>query len=62
MCRFGGWSIGETDEGSPRLSVWYNNKGWHALPSYYGAASNMMLRAAVPPAEWEEYGTVTVLL
>ncbi|XP_077981076.1 phospholipid-transporting ATPase ABCA1-like [Glandiceps talaboti] len=37
--------------------VWWNNKGYHALPSYMNVMNNMLLRANIPADEKpEEYG------
>ena len=51
--RYGGWTVGNgsTDylqrvKGKPDIFVsWYNNKGYHALPSYVNALNNALLRA-----------------
>ena len=59
--RYGGWSYGEEDDQS-KVIVWFNNKGWHSMPSYYNALSNMMLRAAVSnmsASEAKQYGITT---
>jgi hypothetical protein len=72
--RFGGWSIANQDHeeienasypswinGTRRkLIVWYNNKAYHALPSYTSAVHNAMLRAVVePPERRAAYGIST---
>ena len=51
--RFGGWTVGNGSKdylqrlkGTPDILVsWYNNKGYHALPSYVNALNNALLRA-----------------
>ncbi len=40
---YGGWSLG-THENSSRTTVWFQNKGWHVLPSYLNTLSNVALR------------------
>ena len=56
--RYGGWSFADTDDDtdSSKVTVWFNNKGWHAMPSYYNALSNMILRSAVNGTDTAEYG------
>lgn len=53
--RYGGWSF-DADGTKFRSTVWFNNKGHHALPSFSNALSNIMLRAMVPSGEAEQYG------
>ena len=53
---FGGWSFEMSDAGEEKATVWYNNKGWHALPAYHNALSNMMLRASVNSSNATDYG------
>lgn len=53
--RYGGWTVARGSEGylervmgkSNNLVSWYNNKGYHALPSYTNALNNALLRARV---------------
>ena len=40
---YGGWSFG-WHQGSPRVTVWFHNKGWHILPSYVNLLNNVALR------------------
>uniref|UniRef100_A0A3B1J655 P-type phospholipid transporter n=1 Tax=Astyanax mexicanus TaxID=7994 RepID=A0A3B1J655_ASTMX len=43
------------------VKVWYNNKGWHAMPAFLNVANNAILRAHLPTnANPSEYG-VTVI-
>ncbi|VDI72583.1 ATP-binding cassette, subfamily A (ABC1), member 1, partial [Mytilus galloprovincialis] len=53
--RYGGWSF-DADGTKFRSTVWFNNKGHHALPSFTNGLSNVMLRAMVPSGEAEQYG------
>ena len=57
---------GEWDEswinGTPsKLIVWYNNKGYHALPSYINTIHNAMFRSIMANSdqESEKYGITT---
>ncbi|XP_036896967.1 ATP-binding cassette sub-family A member 13 isoform X2 [Sturnira hondurensis] len=67
--RLGGWSFGVRAPGpgpeahsvaaTPRslAKVWYNQKGFHALPSYLNYLNNLLLWGLLPPAEdWRRYG------
>ena len=53
--RYGGWTVARGSEEylervmgkSKNLISWYNNKGYHALPSYTNALNNAILRARV---------------
>ena len=53
--RYGGWTVARGSEEylervmgkSNNLISWYNNKGYHALPSYTNALNNAILRARV---------------
>ncbi|XP_024944655.1 uncharacterized protein LOC107271675 isoform X2 [Cephus cinctus] len=47
--RYGGWSLGDTKNGSPLFTVWYNNKGHHSLPAYLSALNEAILRASGIP-------------
>lgn len=52
VSRFGGLAF-DPDTSDPmamKSTVWFNNKGRHALPSFYNALSNSMLRAALSEA------------
>ena len=40
---YGGWSFGWHQD-SPRVTVWFHNKGWHILPSYVNLINNVALR------------------
>ena len=56
--RYGGLTFNE-QEGTSTATVWYNNKGWHALPAYYNALSNTVLRANINmthQGDSQEYG------
>ena len=55
LLRYGGWSF-DADGTKFRSTVWFNNKGHHALPSFTNGLSNVMLRAMVPSGEAEQYG------
>ena len=44
---------------SSKLIVWYNNKAFHALPSYTNAIHNAMLRSMVDPSNISDYGIST---
>ncbi|XP_053409814.1 ATP-binding cassette sub-family A member 13 [Nycticebus coucang] len=67
--RVGGWSFGvrppsEARNKNANLSnpkalakVWYNQKGFHALPSYLNHLNNLILWRHLPPAvDWRKYG------
>ncbi|XP_053517395.1 ATP-binding cassette sub-family A member 13 isoform X2 [Artibeus jamaicensis] len=67
--RLGGWSFGVQAPGAgpearsaaatPRslAKVWYNQKGFHALPSYLNHLNNLLLWGLLPPAQdWRHYG------
>ncbi|XP_053782062.1 ATP-binding cassette sub-family A member 13 isoform X8 [Desmodus rotundus] len=67
--RLGGWSFGMRVPGAgpeahlaaatPRslVKVWYNQKGFHSLPSYLNRLNNLLLWRLLPPAEdWRRYG------
>nr|KAF6417721.1 ATP binding cassette subfamily A member 13 [Rousettus aegyptiacus] len=67
--RLGGWSFGErlpdaapganSSSSGPRplAKVWYNQKGFHSLPSYLNHLNNLMLWRLLPPAsDWRRYG------
>ncbi len=59
--RYGGWSF----EGStidPEVTIWWNSKGWHSLPAYFNALSNMILRSQVPPQNRGQYGELETSL
>uniref|UniRef100_W5LBI4 P-type phospholipid transporter n=1 Tax=Astyanax mexicanus TaxID=7994 RepID=W5LBI4_ASTMX len=65
--RYGGISVGgrlPVVGLSPKTiqdTVWYNNKGWHAMPAFLNVANNAILRAHLPTnANPSEYG-VTVI-
>ena len=49
----------ETSGTSSKLIVWYNNKAYHALPSYTNAIHNAMLRSMVDPSNISDYGIST---
>ena len=55
--RFGGYSLEHdgTINGSNKIktTVWFNNKGFHSLPSFYNGYSNAVLRTR---AETEKNG------
>ena len=40
---YGGWSFGWHQD-SPRVTIWFHNKGWHILPSYVNLLNNVALR------------------
>ena len=44
ILRYGGWDI-ENEADGTKATVWYNTKGYHAMPAYYNALNNMVLRA-----------------
>ncbi|XP_048796564.1 ATP-binding cassette sub-family A member 13 [Lagopus muta] len=67
--RYGGWSFGgkkasEYQEQKwnnmkykPLVKVWYNQKGFHSLPSYLNELNNFILWLNLPPAvDWRQYG------
>jgi hypothetical protein len=62
VCRFGGWTLeGERVVGNSsqtQAKVWFNNKGYHAIPAYYNALTNNLLRAAVHPSHANDYGNI----
>ncbi|XP_015281294.1 PREDICTED: ATP-binding cassette sub-family A member 13, partial [Gekko japonicus] len=67
--RFGGWSFGETPATEPQIArakkphdkliakAWYNQKGFHALPSYLNQLNNLILWKNLPSnVDWKQYG------
>lgn len=46
------------EDTSPKVTLWYNNKGFHVLPAYYNALNNMVLRSNLESMgrDSEEYG------
>ncbi|XP_068789923.1 ATP-binding cassette sub-family A member 13 [Struthio camelus] len=67
--RYGGWSFGEkkafelqdlklnNTKYKPLAKVWYNQKGFHSLPSYLNELNNFILWLNLPPtADWRQYG------
>ncbi|XP_045421289.1 ATP-binding cassette sub-family A member 13-like isoform X2 [Lemur catta] len=67
--RLGGWSFGvripseardanaNVSDPKPLAKVWYNQKGFHALPSYLNHLNNLILWRHLPPAvDWRKYG------
>ncbi|XP_041525646.1 ATP-binding cassette sub-family A member 13 isoform X2 [Microtus oregoni] len=65
--RLGGWSFGklnQCEEASDEMVksflslVWYNQKGFHSLPSYLNHLNNLILWQYLPPdtSDWRQYG------
>ncbi|XP_071594787.1 ATP-binding cassette sub-family A member 13 [Heliangelus exortis] len=67
--RYGGWSFGGRKEFElqekklnntkfkPLAKVWYNQKGFHSLPSYLNELNNFILWLNLPPnVDWRQYG------
>ncbi|XP_057628469.1 ATP-binding cassette sub-family A member 13 [Chionomys nivalis] len=68
--RLGGWSFGvqipsedkevKTNASEQRTlaKVWYNQKGFHSLPSYLNHLNNLILWQYLPPdtSDWRQYG------
>ncbi|XP_034365421.1 ATP-binding cassette sub-family A member 13 isoform X1 [Arvicanthis niloticus] len=68
--RLGGWSFGvqtpneaedvKANTSKPRTlaKVWYNQKGFHSLPSYLNHLNNLILWQNLPAntADWRQYG------
>ncbi|XP_040602600.1 ATP-binding cassette sub-family A member 13 [Mesocricetus auratus] len=68
--RLGGWSFGiqipnevedvktNTSQQGTLAKVWYNQKGFHSLPSYLNHLNNLILWQHLPPdaADWRQYG------
>ncbi|KAL4696272.1 hypothetical protein H8957_001522 [Semnopithecus entellus] len=67
--RLGGWSFGvqipsEAGDANANISktqtlakVWYNQKGFHSLPSYLNHLNNLILWQHLPPTvDWRQYG------
>ncbi|CAM9182250.1 unnamed protein product [Bubo scandiacus] len=67
--RYGGWSFGARKEfelqdkklnntkSKPLAKVWYNQKGFHSLPSYLNELNNFILWLNLPPSvDWRQYG------
>ncbi|XP_032538947.1 LOW QUALITY PROTEIN: ATP-binding cassette sub-family A member 13 [Chiroxiphia lanceolata] len=67
--RYGGWSFGgrkafelqdtklNETKSRPLAKVWYNQKGFHLLPSYLNELNNLILWMNLPPnVDWREYG------
>ncbi|XP_074755573.1 ATP-binding cassette sub-family A member 13 isoform X1 [Athene noctua] len=67
--RYGGWSFGGRKEFElqekklnntkfkPLAKVWYNQKGFHSLPSYLNELNNLILWLNLPPSvDWRQYG------
>ncbi|KAK6169359.1 hypothetical protein SNE40_020430 [Patella caerulea] len=45
--RYGGWTFDKSNDGDETVTVWFNNKGYHAMPSFRNAYSNMLLRSKI---------------
>ncbi|XP_014727841.1 PREDICTED: ATP-binding cassette sub-family A member 13 [Sturnus vulgaris] len=67
--RYGGWSFGGTKafepqdkklnstKSQPLAKVWYNQKGFHSLPSYLNELNNFVLWLNLPSnVDWRQYG------
>ncbi|NXQ82271.1 ABCAD protein, partial [Nyctibius grandis] len=67
--RYGGWSFGgrktfelqdkklNNTKSKPLAKVWYNQKGFHSLPSYLNELNNFILWLNLPPnVDWRQYG------
>ncbi|XP_006136436.3 ATP-binding cassette sub-family A member 13 [Pelodiscus sinensis] len=67
--RYGGWSFGVKTSpeiqdlklnktySKPLTKVWYNQKGFHSLPSYLNNLNNLILWLNLPPSvDWRQYG------
>nr|XP_041569928.1 ATP-binding cassette sub-family A member 13 [Taeniopygia guttata] len=67
--RYGGWSFGGTktfalqdkklnnSKYQPQAKVWYNQKGFHSLPSYLNELNNFILWLNLPSnVDWRQYG------
>ncbi|XP_064016795.1 ATP-binding cassette sub-family A member 13 [Pogoniulus pusillus] len=67
--RYGGWSFGgsqvlglrdkplNNSTSKPLAKVWYNQKGFHSLPSYLNELNNYILWLNLPPdVDWRQYG------
>ncbi|KAM7122042.1 ATP-binding cassette sub-family A member 13 [Ciconia maguari] len=67
--RYGGWSFGgrkafelqdtklNNTKSKPPAKVWYNQKGFHSLPSYLNELNNFILWLNLPPnVDWKQYG------
>ncbi|XP_021364515.1 ATP-binding cassette sub-family A member 1-like isoform X2 [Mizuhopecten yessoensis] len=59
--RFGGFSFDAASDGTTNMkaTVWFNNKGHHALPGYINALSNSILRSKITQGDPAEYGITT---
>ncbi|XP_060072042.1 uncharacterized protein LOC132551915 [Ylistrum balloti] len=56
--RFGGISFETTSDSTSNMkaTVWFNNRGHHALPGYLNALSNSILRSKITQGDPAEYG------
>ena len=57
--RFGGWTFGNpssSKDSDQVATVYYNNKGYHALPSYMNAMNNIILRSSISKGKPSDYG------
>ncbi|NXE26198.1 ABCAD protein, partial [Ardeotis kori] len=67
--RYGGWSFGgkkafelqdkklNNTKSKSLAKVWYNQKGFHSLPSYLNELNNFILWLNLPPnVDWRQYG------
>nr|XP_054496659.1 ATP-binding cassette sub-family A member 13 [Agelaius phoeniceus] len=67
--RYGGWSFGgmktfelqdkklNNTKSLPLAKVWYNQKGFHSLPSYLNELNNFILWLNLPSnVDWRQYG------
>ena len=69
-CRYGGWTQAHVDNATfdgrfsgteDNFVVWFNNKGFHAIPAYTNAIHNSMLRTIAKEQHEDprEYGIST---
>lgn len=57
--RYGGWTFSKNADGSLQNTVWFNNKGFHALPAFQNALNNLMLRSRLADKhlmQFKDYG------
>lgn len=53
--RYGGWSLSDKYENKSAMIIWYNNKGYHSMPSYLNTMNSAILRTLSPGSSITTY-------